>query len=152
MNPMGWVLSTPSVYNAAIAAGQFFFLAGFFAAFNAFAAEGVSTSRLALAGLLWAAALGSRITLILPIAFMTLLILIGIALLPRTAHALSESVRPALALLAVLGIGLGALCWYNWARFGSPFETGITYQLAGVPLQAYGQAISSLHTCSAKSV
>jgi hypothetical protein len=143
MNPMGWVLSTPSVYNAAIAAGQFFFLAGLLAAFSAFAVRTVSTSKLALAGLLWVAALGSRITLILPIAFMTLIILSGIALIPRPARGVSESQRPASALLIILAIGLGALCWYNWARFGSPFETGIKYQLAGVPLQAYGGKISS---------
>ena len=136
MNPMGWVLSTPSVYNAAIAAGQFFFLSRLFAVFRAFAVGGVSASKAALAGFLWAVALGSRITLILPIAFMVLIILIGVALIPRPARGFSESLRPASALLIMLAIGLGSLCWYNWARFGSPFETGIKYQLAGVPLQA----------------
>ena len=45
MNPMGWVLSTPSVYNAAIAAGQFFFLSRLFAVFRAFAVGGVSASK-----------------------------------------------------------------------------------------------------------
>ena len=142
MNPMGWVLSTPSVYNAAIAARQFLFLAGLFATFSAFAVGGVSAPKLALAGFLWAVALGSRITLILPIAFMVLISLIGVAFDFRPPAAFLW-LRPASALLITLAIGLGSLCWYNWARFGSPFETGIKYQLAGVPLQAYGGQISS---------
>jgi hypothetical protein len=142
-NPLVWVVSTPSVYNAAISAGQFFFLAGFFAAFSAFSQTRASAWKLAIAGLLWIGALGSRITLALPIAFMTMFIVIGIALNCYRAGCLSKSIRPVLALGSVLGVGLAALGWYNWARFGSVFETGIKYQLAGVPLQEYGGKISS---------
>ncbi len=45
-----------------------------------------------------------------------------------------------------LALGLAALGWYNFARFGSVFETGIKYQLAGIPLQKWeGKTSSSLY-------
>jgi hypothetical protein len=138
MIPWTWILSTPSIYNASITAGQFFFLAAFLAAFSAFGQSPVSTGRLLFSALLWVAAIGSRITLIFPVAFMALFITICIALQYRRAPAHSSgSLHAMLALSTPLALGLAGLAWYNWARFDSVFETGFKYQLGGLFKQAH---------------
>ena len=141
--PLVMALSRPTIYAAAIAAGQFFFLAGFMAAFAALDRNSASSLLLFLAGLLWAGALGSRITQIIPIGFMVLLVVAMSILESRRAGTPSKWISKALALVSMPALALAALCWYNWARFGSIFETGIKYQLAGPPLQQYGSAIYS---------
>ena len=134
--PFSYILGKADVYSAAIVAGQFFLIAGLYFLVDALGSERLHIWRFALVGLLWAAALGSRITLILPVGLMTLVILI--AELGRNREAgLSSAAIPAIgALLLLLGLGTGSLAWYDWARFGSPTETGITYQLAGPNLEA----------------
>lgn len=51
--------------------------------------------------------------------------------------ALRAAVRIGLPAFIPLGVILAGLAWYNWARFGSPFEFGIHYQVGsnanGVP-------------------
>jgi hypothetical protein len=141
--PAGWVLSLPTVYNAAITGGEFFFLAGFYAAFQALDRPSISNWGLATAGILWIGSLGSRITQVLPIGFMCIMIVIRIIRIHRRSDQVSRAISPILALGLTLGIGLVVLGWYNWARFGSVFETGITYQLAGPFLQKYHQDIFS---------
>ncbi len=134
--PFSWVLGKPNVYNAAIAGGQFFFVAGLYTAFDALDRDNFSRLELALTGLLWSAALGSRITLILPVGFMAVMILV--APLQKTGRpAFLYATLPDIAVLALmLALGAATLAWYNWARFGSVFETGVKYQLAGPDLQA----------------
>ncbi len=141
--PVGWVLGLPTVYNAAITGGEFFFMAGFYFAFRAMDRPSISNWMLATAGVFWAAALGSRITQILPIGFMTLMVAIWIVGKYRRTGKFSGLIPSLLSLGLTLGIGLAGLAWYNWARFGSVFETGITYQLAGPFLQKYHQDIFS---------
>lgn len=43
---------------------------------------------------------------------------------PRTPASWWARLRPAFTALCVLGFIFFALLWYNWARFGSPLETG----------------------------
>ncbi len=78
-----------------------------------------------LTGAAWALAIGSRITQALPVAALTALLCIEM-LGPRHRGGW----RALLALILPLGLGLAVLGWYNWARFGSVFETGISYQLS----------------------
>lgn len=133
MVPWTWFLTAPSKYTASIGAGQFFFLAGFFAAFSAFRHAALSRRKLFLAAVLWAAALGARISLILPIAFMTISILIGICLQYRQASGRAQPfLVAALSLIVPLVAALAGLAWYNWARFGSILEAGFMYQMGGV--------------------
>ena len=115
-------------------------------AFKTFEDAPLKTWKVALSGLLWVGAFGSRITLLIPIGLLTALMVLGIAVTFRRAMGLVSAVRPVLALILVLGFGLAALGWYNWARFGSVFETGFAYQLAGVPLQkAAWQLLSPMY-------
>lgn len=73
VNPLPFVLLDPRIYEAAVAAGQFFFVGGLFFLFTAF--DKPNISRLTLAGACFALAVGSRTTLIVPIAFLSLVIL-----------------------------------------------------------------------------
>ncbi len=134
--PSSYVVGKPDVYSAAIAAGQFFLLAGLYVLVDDLGSERASRWGFALAGLLWAAALGCRITLILPVGLMTIVILIAELSKSRELTRSSTAIPAIGALLLVMGAGVGGLAWYDWARFGSPTETGITYQLAGPNLEA----------------
>lgn len=146
INPWVSILSTPSIYNAAITGGQFFFLAGLLMAFSTFEDTPLQARKLAATGLLWVAAFGSRVTLIVPVGLLTVLVVIAIGVSFHRTARFSSAIRPMLALILILGFGLAAFGWYNWARFGSVFETGFAYQLAGVPLQkAAGQLLSPMY-------
>ena len=137
ISPFAWLMREANIYNAAILGGQFFFLAGLYAAFDALNKTSISGWRLFLAGVLWAAAVGSRITQILPVGFVTIMILLELIKKYRRPRLASMGIRPLLGILLPLALGLAALGWYNWARFGSVFETGLNYQLGGLPLQKW---------------
>jgi hypothetical protein len=143
MSPFVWILANPSVNNAAITAGQFFFLAGFYSAFSALASRPLSKWKMAAAGLLWVAAIGSRFTHILPVGLMVVLICAGILLKARSDRLFSRSIPAIVILISTLGIGLAFLGWYNWARFNSVFETGLHYQLVNMDLKKEGPNLFS---------
>ncbi len=137
IDPFFWTLGIPFIYNAAIMGGQFFFLAGLYLAFDALDRDSISTWRLVVTGIFWTAAIGSRFTQILPISFMTVMILIWILRKYRQAGMTASSIQGLLGFGLTMALGAIGLGWYNWARFGSVFETGITYQLAGIDFQKY---------------
>ncbi len=122
--PLLWQLSRPSIYESAIAGGQFFWLLGLAFCFKGFDNRDHQSALFFASGLAWAAAIGSRANLAVPIgAGFAVLLVIFI-----TRH----KVRKA-CLFGGLAFALGmtALGWYNFARFGSLFETGYSYQLTG---------------------
>lgn len=144
MCPLVWILDTPTINNAAITAGQFFFLAGFYLAFSTLEDISPSTWKMIFTGLFWAAAIGSRMTQILPVAFMTIIILTSLILNARRNNKTTVQFIPAmLALSVTLGMGLAILGWYNWARFNSVFESGLHYQLVNMDLQKNGSKLFS---------
>jgi hypothetical protein len=145
ISPSGWMLGNrAAVHDTAIAGGQVFFLAGLCAALEAFAGESVRRSRAIAAGVFWAASLGCRITQIVPIAFMLVLIVVTILRKQGQAARFSKSLDPMLPFLLPVALGLAGLAWYNWARFGSVFETGIRYQLALLYIQGHWQELFSI--------
>jgi hypothetical protein len=138
--PATWLLNRPAGYEAAIAGGQFLFIAGLYLAVSGLLYDSPSATRLFLAGICWALALGSRISILFPIAVMTLVISIWLV---RFAPAASAATRQIAALSTPLVLGAAALAWYNWARFGSPAEFGLRYQLTLIDFNAlYDQAFS----------
>ncbi len=144
-SPFSWILGNPAtVHDAAICAGQLFFLTGVFMAFSAFDGEALSRSKAILAGAFWALALGSRITLVVPIAFMVFYILAGAIRKPGHTSPRARLFEAALYFGVPLLFGIVGLGWSNWARFGSVFETGISYQLAMLYIQGPGQQVFSL--------
>ena len=136
INPILFVLVNPRVYEAAVASGQFFFTGGLYWLFTAF--NRPSIPRLALAGIFFALAVGSRTILVLPVAFLTLVVLIWAV---KANRAKTFAFIPALAL--PLALGAAGYAWYNYARFGSVAEFGYSYQLTGFNIhETAGQTFS----------
>lgn len=126
-HPMLWALSWAAIYSAAISCGQAFLLGGLFFSLPAIAGSETRKWRFAVAGLLWALALGSRINLAGGVAVLTLASIWGI--LRRYRPFARAAVERAALLLLPLGIAGVLLGYYNYVRFGSVIETGIRYSL-----------------------
>ncbi len=142
--PMLWMLNRARVYEAAISAGQFFLMGGLWFAYLALDREKTSTAALLLAAICWSLAIGSRLTTILAVAVLAITTLF-FALKKSPAATRVRDFIPSAAVLALpLAIGLSALGWYNWARFGSVFETGLRYQLTDTNMRLfYSQTFST---------
>jgi hypothetical protein len=107
--------------------GQFFLLGGFLAAVTALGPP-LRPLRLAVAGALWALAVGTRATLLVPVGFMALMAAWWVL---DADQRWLKKLTDLVPLIISLGLGLACLGWYNWARFGSITETGLYYQLNG---------------------
>jgi hypothetical protein len=129
MNPAFFVLVNARIYEAAVAAGQFFFIGGLYFLFKAFNQS--SKINFAFAGLFFALAVGSRTILLIPIGFLSIIVLI------HTFKTQRAFLAPTLIAFATpLVFGVIAYIWYNFARFGSFSEFGFTYQLTGFNIKA----------------
>jgi hypothetical protein len=127
------------IYEAAIAGAQFFLVSGLLVAVVALDNPAPSSFLLALAALLFALAVGTRLVMVLPVGFMVLMMAYRLWKALRLSPWVLARKLFALGLpLIICFIGLG---WYNWARFGSVTETGISYQ-CGLN-QNYGGALFS---------
>ncbi len=128
VSPLLWSLNDPEIYEASILFGQFLLISGFYFAYLFFDQSKLATWKLALAGICWAVAIASRITLILPIAF-------WIALFTFTVRTNKHYIwKSLLVMILPLLISLAAMAWYNWVRFDSPLEFGLHYQLTSSDL------------------
>jgi hypothetical protein len=124
--PILFNLVYPEINQAAIFAGQFFVLAGIVAAWRALGQDQVRPGWLAAAGVSWSLAAGSRVSLppaVLALAAVTLW------KTWRAAPILPAKWKAAVTLVLPVAVGLGMLGWYNFARFGSVWECGASYQL-----------------------
>ncbi|MEP6895913.1 MAG: hypothetical protein ABI986_09935 [Chloroflexota bacterium] len=133
--PSVWMLGGAGIYEAAIIGGQFFVMAGFLAAFSAVTKIRSTDLNLVLAGIYWSLAIGTRLTLLLPISFLMLMVIYKLWM--NGLADFGKLLWKALHLGFPVLIGLALLAWYNWARFGSFSETGFAYQLAGPYLQKH---------------
>jgi hypothetical protein len=134
--PVLWLVNRPSVYETAIAGGQFFLLLGLLAALRAVFTDCVRPGWLLLAGAAWGAAVNCRLNLALVVIFFTLMT----AWLTLRS---TRSWRPLVLLLVPLVAWAIFMGSYNFARFGSIFETGHRYQLTGPALPAnYAEVVS----------
>ncbi|MBL8062399.1 MAG: hypothetical protein JNK32_05230 [Anaerolineales bacterium] len=121
--PILWSLSIPDVYEAAIGAGQFFLMGGIYFVLLAFEKD-IPKKFLFLAGLFWACSVGSRAINVLPILF-----LIALTLFWMWKNQSKEWMQLSASLLTPLVMGAILIGWYNWARFDSPLEFGLRYQI-----------------------
>jgi len=143
-SPSTWMLSEASAYTSAIVGGQFFFVAGLYAVFIALDRDAVVNKWLIMAGFLFALAIGSRLTQIFSVGLIALLVSLFVLRDNRGNKSLSKAFLGFISLTAPVLAGLGILGWYNWARFGSPFEAGLYYQLSGMFIQRYYRYIFSI--------
>ena len=139
--PVFWLISSPSVYAAAIAGGQFFLMLGLLAALRGLGETDSSPFWMTAAGLAWGASIGCRLNNIIAIAWMVCLS--GLFLLYQRKKR-PHWFRQSLFLLTPLLLCGAGLAWYNFARFGSIFETGHRYQLTGAALPADYSQVASL--------
>ncbi|HUI89427.1 MAG TPA: hypothetical protein VLX61_11960 [Anaerolineales bacterium] len=128
--PFLFLLGRPEVYETSIMAGQLFLFLGL-ASWTIYMAT-ASPAWLAITGLGWGLAVGSRYDLAI-----SALLFVGQIIIWIGTEAKWKNFWSKLCLLlipfagCVLGLGI-----YNFARFGNPLETGLTYQLT-VPIQHY---------------
>lgn len=128
--PVLWSLNRPEVYQAAIGAGQFFLMGGIYFIVSAFEdGSTIKKGSLFWAGLFWVCSVGSRAMNVLPIVFMVLLIMLWILKSNAKPIKWTKYVQTLTALFIPLVAGAFAIGWYNWARFDSPFEFGLRYQI-----------------------
>lgn len=124
-NSFPYLLRRPAVYEAAIAAGQFFVLLGLYAMARAVWGCSRALALSGLAGACFAVAFASRPQLVLAGGVLTGFLVLGSDPLPRRLRRLAAALVP-------FAIGFGLVLVYNYVRFDSPFEFGNHYQLAAV--------------------
>jgi hypothetical protein len=122
--PIIHILERCQVYETSAVAGQFFLFLGLLAWLRWH--EGHKPGWLIAAGLSWGLAIGTRYNLAITVAVLTAFALYR---LWKACGFNRAALRQAAALLAPLALSGLALALYNYARFESPFETGLVYQL-----------------------
>jgi hypothetical protein len=140
ISPFIWMVESPKIYHAAIASGQFFFIAGLYALALAWESDFRSAVKLILAGIFFILSIGSRLIHALPVAFVVMLALARIFIKQKR---FTDLIRPLLATGIPLASGMALLAWYNWARFGSPLEFGFRYAITGNDLLKYSSQLFS---------
>jgi hypothetical protein len=130
-----FLVARPSVYHEAILAGLAFLLPSWYYLLKAYGQPQPSRRALVISGVLMALAIGGRITL-LGYAGATALVLLALVIGQWGSSQISRA-RDLLAYCAPIGVMGILLGWYNLARFGSAFDFGTAYQLAGVPMAPY---------------
>lgn len=141
--PLPRMLTDGRVYETAIAGGQCFFLAGFYFIITTLGEQNRPAWRFIVAGICWALALGSRLIQVLPIGFVILMLVFFAIRMYIQTKSFSKATYPLILVGLPLALGILVLGWYNWARFGNAFETGISYQLTTPNLQKYHDVLFS---------
>jgi hypothetical protein len=122
------------IYEASISGAQFFFLGGLLASLTALHGSQISNWKLAIAGTLWALAVGTRQIVAVPVGFVVLILAVWILKVNGWSFQKSPQLIP---LGLPLAFGIFCLGWFNWARFGSVTETGLYYQFAGWDIRTH---------------
>jgi hypothetical protein len=103
--------------------------------------------QLILAGIHWALALGTRITILPTVFFAAAATIVYVAWIQK-GTALSKLTPTIAAIGLPLLLALAGLAWYNWARFGSVTEFGIKYQLANMDYNEFHDSFSSKYVAN----
>jgi hypothetical protein len=144
--PLPWLVSTPDIYEASIAAGQAFLMGALFFGAQALLGTGRPLPALSLAGLFLACAVGSKASLAPASVLWAAMLLAAVAGSKRWTATRRRRWLSALLFLLPFLLGIAGLGWYNERRFGSPFEFGFRYQLTGMDLNRdYAQVFSAFN-------
>lgn len=138
--PMLVLINRPSVYETAIAAGQFFLLTGMYAILHVIDSPKGANKWLLLASVSWSAAIGCRLNLALAVGFFVLALTIHLWR-NRSRGPFRASLLYLFIPFVLMGLGLG---WYNFARFGDFLESGHRYQLTGPALPHNYEDVASI--------
>jgi hypothetical protein len=128
-SPTPFVMARPVIYEACVGAGQCFLFWGLTAAFWGLLLRAWQTPLFVLAGILWGMSLGSRVTfsLVAPL----LVVISAVIVSRRDGYALRPLLRAGFTLGVPVVLSLAGYAVYNYLRFGSVTEFGVTYQLTG---------------------
>jgi hypothetical protein len=127
--PILWSVNIPDVYEAAIGAGQFFLIGGIYFILAAYEHGSFDKRNLFFAGLFLACSVGSRAINVFSVIFLAAFVTVWILYnSPSPIHWIKylQTVMPFFIPLVFGAIAIG---WYNWARFDSPLEFGLRYQI-----------------------
>jgi hypothetical protein len=125
-SPIPFIVARPKVYEACLAAGQCFLFCGLAMAFWGLVRPSRRTLKFVLAGTLWGLAIGSRVTMVIPVPFLILTTALIVWL--RVDRSTPRLLANLLALGTPAAMALGAYALYNYARFDSFTEFGTTWQ------------------------
>jgi hypothetical protein len=128
-SPTPFVMARSVIYEACVAAGQCFLFWGLTAAFWGLMKREWQTPLFVIAGVLWGMALGSRVTFSLVAPWLVLIS--AVIVWRRDGYALRSALRAGFALGTPVALSLAGYAVYNYVRFGSMTEFGVTYQLTG---------------------
>jgi hypothetical protein len=137
--PLILLLNTPRVYQVSIACAAFLQALMCAAAYRAIQARR-PLAWLAASGLLLGLSMAARPTYIAGAIVPLIAAAVTATRMPRGCRAAAAAKGLGVSMAPALLCGLGVL-WFNWARFGSPTEFGIHYQLAA-------ERVSNLATMS----
>ena len=126
--PLFWLVNRPNVYETAIASCQFFLLIGFYALIRGLDAATPKRLWFLLAGFSLGAAVGSRSSVVFTVIFVVFVTLI--LLVKKAIRQKAYWLDTVMLLIPLILFAVG-IAWFNFARFGSIFETGLRYQLTG---------------------
>ncbi len=143
VNPVPWLLFSPRIYEAAIAAAQFFLLGGLYFAFLGLDREPASNWMLAVAALFWVGAVGSRATLAIAVAFLAVMVIAWLLWSRRGQWSLKAFIPKIIWFALPLLLGAMLVMWYNLARFGSVFEFGFRYAITMLDQNKYRSILFS---------
>ena len=129
-HPMLWILNRPHIYQAAIASGQAFLMAGLYFALPVMNRSHMNPWRLALVGVLWSLALGSRLILLGAVAVLAIATAIQLFSRVDSKWQWKDVAAKVGALLIPLTLGIGLLGLYNYIRFDNFLEPGQRYALS----------------------
>ncbi len=125
-SPIPFIVARPMVYEACLAAGQCFLFWGLLFAFWGLLSPRWRTAKLALAGVCWGLAIGSRVTMVIPVP---LLIVITVSLIWwRSDRRLPRLLSNTTALGVPVALAVGGYALYNYGRFESFTEFGTSWQ------------------------
>ena len=125
--PVLWGVNSARIYEAATLTCTAFVLAGLFFIFDTLAGYKPNRISLFFAGVFWGFAIGSRMLSVIVIFILCLGVLWKLAW-PGKQFRLSRSgILDGLALILPIGIALLFLGWYNFIRFGNPFDSGLRF-------------------------
>lgn len=128
--PSAIMVQESRLYQVAVFGAQFFFIGGCYWAYAAMTKDRLFIWKLVLAGIHWALVLGTRVSIAPVVLFAVTSTIISIWLLYKPS--LREITIPALAIGIPMLAAAVSLAWYNWARFGSISEFGLTYTLTNI--------------------
>jgi hypothetical protein len=127
--PVGILFARPAAYEVALAGAQCGLVGGLYAAIRGLESSRPGAQRrwLALASLAWACAFGSRFSHLLTCGGLVAVTAVAVwSLAPRDRAHRQRSLEALFTPAVVGGIAYGI---YNYVRFDSPFDSGLTRQI-----------------------